>query len=406
VAAAHDSTDRVIYDESSGKLYYDADGSGTTASAELIATLQGAPVLTASDIAADFVGGLITGTAGNDTLVGGPGSDTLDGLAGNDTLFGNARADTLLGGTGNDSLTGNLGLDSLVGGDGNDTLDGAASGFGDSEEWHSGQLYPGDTLEGGLGDDAYYVQAGDEIREKADEGIDSVYTDMWQYALGANLENLTFSPIELSSSDGFNFAYVSIDYMGNELDNFISSGHSLMTWVPSEERDVIAGGAGNDILYGGWGTSWLQGGAGADALYGTSGNDALEGGEGNDTLAGSVDNDSLTGGAGNDNFVFDTSPSAANADSITDFVSGTDKLQLDDAAYANIGALGTFTVDDPRYWAEAGATSGHDADDRVIYDTSTGAVYYDSNGDAAGASQPVATLSGAPTLTAADIIVI
>ena len=49
-ASGHDTSDRVIYDTSAGKLYYDADGSGSGA-AQLIATLQGMPALTANDIA-------------------------------------------------------------------------------------------------------------------------------------------------------------------------------------------------------------------------------------------------------------------------------------------------------------------------------------------------------------------
>jgi Ca2+-binding RTX toxin-like protein len=45
---------------------------------------------------------LITGTSGNDNLVGGDGNDTLQGLAGNDTLNGGLGSDSLEGGNGND----------------------------------------------------------------------------------------------------------------------------------------------------------------------------------------------------------------------------------------------------------------------------------------------------------------
>ena len=46
--AAHDATDRIIYDAGTGNLYYDADGTGALA-AKLYATLTGAPALAAAD---------------------------------------------------------------------------------------------------------------------------------------------------------------------------------------------------------------------------------------------------------------------------------------------------------------------------------------------------------------------
>lgn len=76
---------------------------------------------------------------GNNTLIGGSGSDDLLGGNGNDTLQGAAGNDVLLGGNGNDTLIGGAGVDVMSGGrgddvmiwnpgDGNDTLDGG-SGF-------------------------------------------------------------------------------------------------------------------------------------------------------------------------------------------------------------------------------------------------------------------------------------
>ena len=47
-AAATDEDQRIIYDQATGNLYYDADGNGAQA-AVLFATLQSHPVLTASD---------------------------------------------------------------------------------------------------------------------------------------------------------------------------------------------------------------------------------------------------------------------------------------------------------------------------------------------------------------------
>jgi large repetitive protein len=62
----------------------------------------------------------ISGTSGNDTLVGGSGDDKISGGAGNDLLIGGSGNDTLYGGTGNDILIGGLGNDVLHGGLGSD----------------------------------------------------------------------------------------------------------------------------------------------------------------------------------------------------------------------------------------------------------------------------------------------
>ena len=47
-----------------------------------------------------------------------------------------------------------------------------------------------------------------------------------------------------------------------------------------------------------------------------------------------------------------------------------------------------------------------DADDRIIYNTSNGGLYYDADGVGGQAAVQFATLSGVPPLTAADFIVI
>ena len=79
----------------------------------------------------------------------------------------------------------------------------------------------------------------------------------------------------------------------------------------------------------------LSGGAGADAITGGNFADVLVGGAGNDTITGGTGVDTLTGGEGADTFVFGVNvngavptSSAASPDVITDFVSGTDKLQI------------------------------------------------------------------------------
>ncbi|MFL6570859.1 MAG: hypothetical protein ACJ8G4_03815, partial [Burkholderiales bacterium] len=101
-------------------------------------------------------------------------------------------------------------------------------------------------------------------------------------------------------------------------------------------------------------------------------------------------------------------PDATTVDLITDFVSGTDKIGIDNqvTVFNAIGPDGNFTAGDARFAAGAGFTSGRDASDRIVYNTTTGQLFYDADGSGAGAAQLVATFQGAPAIAATDITVI
>src|SRR5258707_3358512 len=159
------------------------------------------------------------------------------------------------------------------------------------------------------------------------------------------------------------------------------------------DADTINGLGGNDFLAGNSGDDSIVGGAGNDTIFGDGGNDWVEGGAGNDSVSGS---------GGQDNLVF-REFGAANADVVASFDTNWDRIQLDVAAFANIGASGRFAAGDVRFFSGAGATSGHDADDRIIYNTSTGQLFYDADGSGPGAAQLIGTFQGAPTVAASDI---
>ncbi|MGO4839437.1 calcium-binding protein, partial [Rhizobiaceae sp. 2RAB30] len=113
----------------------------------------------------------------------------------------------------------------------------------------------------------------------------------------------------------------------------------------------------------------------------------------------------LTGGAGSDNFVFNTGLNAAtNVDRIVDFNVPQDTIRLDNAVMAGLGTtLGILSA--AKFWKSTSGTA-HDADDRIIYETDTGKLFYDSNGKAAGGSVHFATLAPNLALTNADFVVI
>ena len=93
------------------------------------------------------------------------------------------------------------------------------------------------------------------------------------------------------------------------------------------------------------------------------------------------------------------------SDTIQGFASGTDKIVLDDAVYAGLGTVGDFAANDERFYLAAGATAGFDPEDRIVYDTASGKLWYDADGLGGSAASLIATLAGNPTLAATDILV-
>lgn len=169
--------------------------------------------------------------------------------------------------------------------------------------------------------------------------------------------------------------------------------------------ELIVGTAGANTLTGNGGVDLMYGGADADTLNGGAGNDRLSGDGGNDTLNGGAGNYALIGGIGNDVFVFN-SATANNLDTILDFTTGADKIQLSKSIFANLGATGNLTENS--FWSAAGAVKGNDANDRVVYNTTTGALYYDADGSGSGAYVQIALLgtSSHPAMAFTDFVVI
>ncbi len=168
--------------------------------------------------------------------------------------------------------------------------------------------------------------------------------------------------------------------------------------------NVNAAAAGNGLtLVGNNGANTLTGTSFADVLEGNDGADTLISNAGYDRLFSGLGNDTLTGGAGADRFVFNTAPNATtNRDAITDFSAVDDTIELENSIFTALGTTtGSIAATAFRLGAAAAA-----ADDRIIYDSATGALLYDSNGNAGGGSMQIATLSTGLSLTSSDFLII
>ena len=359
-----------------------------------------------------------TGNDLNNTLTGNDGGNRLAGLSGNDTLRGGAGADVLDGGAG------------------------------------------ADVMQGGAGDDRYYVDNGsDSLIEGAGEGTDRVYSSV-AYSLPRDAENLTLTGAASVNGGGNGSANIVIGNSGN---NTLSGYDGNDRLEGSGGDDRLSGHIGADILIGGPGADWMNGGTGDDRyyvdnaldtvvdeagvdqifstvayslsdrlvenltltgsanskgtgnfldnvlvgnngnneLFGSTGNDTLLGCGGDDVLIGGVGIDRLTGSGGSDAFVLNAALSADNRDSVTDFNPAADSFRFENAVMTALGAPGALRAE--YFFAGAGA---HDADDHIIYDRTTGSLFYDPDGNAAGAPTLLATLTNKPVLLLNDLVVV
>jgi len=412
----------------------------------------------------------LVGGAGADSMAGGAGDDTYSvdnagdvvsestsgGDDGRDDLVRSSVTFTLgtfleglvltgaatIDGTGNNGanvITGNGRANVIAGLDGDDTLDGGAGA---------------DTLFGGLGDDLLiYDGPEDVLVELSSQGIDTVHAPV-SYSLGAYIENLVLLTNTPAAAIGNNLANLII---GNGGHNMMAGGGRDDTLAGNDGNDSLNGGAGADSMAGGLGDDrysvddagdllleqegegqdivvasidWtlaphfenltlasgfanlagtgnnaadrITGNQGDNLLRGAGGRDVLMGGDGDDTLLGGLGDDVLNGGAGADHFRFVTS--VEGLDRIVDFQPGTDVLELVAAGFDGM-AVGDLPAASFVARSGNGATSGAGVP-QFVYNIGTGLLLFDADGAGGAAAFRMATLRGAPGLSAADIVLI
>jgi serralysin len=397
----------------------------------------------------------------NDTVTGDFGDNTINGGGGNDTLRGGGGTDRVLGGGGNDLIIVAFGdgLDNANGGNGTDTLDYSGT-FGDItfnmvtgafefggvarvatefERFRGGEqtdfvigtdganlifgnggndtLNGGagiDTLRGGEGNDTYVVDTPLDVVIETGTGIDTVRS-AGSYTLGNRLENLVLTGSGDTSGTGNNLAN---NVTGNAGNNALNGkegidtlrgglGDDTYTVQQSMDRVIEAAGEGTDtvrslvnyvlsdnvenlVLVG---SDVIRGtGNGlANLIVGNSAGNLLDGGEGSDTLRGM---------GGNDGFLFSTALGASNVDHIFDFATG-DRIRLDQDIFTelSLGGLAASAFKDI-------TTGAIDADDRIIYNSGNGNLWYDANGSGGGQRVLFAVLDNHAVLTRADFLIV
>ncbi|MGX7894352.1 calcium-binding protein [Tsuneonella sp. HG222] len=357
------------YEAAGGRTLVQYDGNGDRV-ADGTLTIQNGEFRLVTKTTANGVHALVidpasvalTATEGDDTLIGTSGPETLDGRGGNDTLIGGPGGDRLIGGEGTDTAS--------------------------------------------YGDD-----------------IGAVFVNL---SLGRGYANSSFGD-----------TYESIEnVVGTAFNDFLIGDPGVNRLEGGAGNDTIIGGLGADVLIGGPGTDLLsfednsgtvfvnlltgmgynnaaQGDtfSGFENVVGGLFDDTLIGDNGANRLDGAMGADTLVGNGGADTFVFKHAPGSSsgfvhpnsnpNVDTLFDFVSGEDKLEISASAFgggltAGSLAAGAFVV----------GTAAGDADDRFVYDQANGRLYFDADGSGGGAQVLMALLPNHDAITASDFAIV
>ncbi|WP_438748331.1 M10 family metallopeptidase [Pararhizobium sp. O133] len=333
-----------------------------------------------------------------ENATGGIGNDTLVGNQGDNTLNGGAGADALDGGIGNDRLDGGIGID---------------------------------TMTGGIGNDHYIVDnAGDVINEVAGEGTADRVSARASYVLAADDDievmttvsstattaiNLTGNALhqEITGNyganilrDGAGAADLLKGLAGNDTYQIYTKATTIVETVAGDTADrvmaavdyTLGAGVRVEIMT----TNGSAGLSGID-LTGNEFVQAITGNAGNNILNGKGGSDTLKGLGGKDTFVFNTALGPNNVDKILDFNVTDDTIKLENAIFTTLTTVGTLaaTLFKDNFLAP------RDADDKIIYNSNTGSLFYDADGlGSASTAVKFASLATGLSLTASDFIVI
>jgi Ca2+-binding RTX toxin-like protein len=302
----------------------------------------------------------ISGFGGNDQIIAGEGNDTIYGGEGDDNIQPGTGDDLIYGEGGNDTIYLSPGIDIEDGGEGIDTIifspDQTALPMTinlETGRYHNTSQLTSATqnlvsienvtsegatdltiydttgvniLTTSTGNDTIHSTGGNDIIDTG-AGNDTVYLGNGAYTLDLGSGNdkvyLTKTASSINGNSGTDEAIV------RDVDGFADVYIDLQFstyYVPSD----LTAQDGMDLSLQGFEKVTIEGNV-ASTILGTSAADTLVGDSGSDTITGRGGADTLTGGSRSDTFIFtsgDTGITEATADTITDFSTGTDKIDI------------------------------------------------------------------------------
>ncbi len=264
---------------------------------------------------------------------------------------------------------------------------------------------------GGQGNDTYIINnVNDVIQEDSFKGgIDTVITN-FNYALGPNLENLTFTGSNNLTGTGTNADNILTSNTG--IDTLIGLGGNDTYIISNSQTKIIDDDAGSVVqsyvnynLTLSHATTLVLLGSSNLAGYGNVAGDTIIGNSGSNTLAG-VSGITLVGGTGADtmygggNIAFKYNAPNESGDIIIGFTHNSDYLLFSKANF-NVNANSTGTVLSPTDFTIG--LQYETASTHFIYDDQSRQLYYDADANGAGSPVVIAIFPTAPTITYSDI---
>lgn len=323
----------------------------------------------------------INGGGGADTLSGLAGNDVIDGQAGDDVLNGGAGADTMTGGSGNDVFYVNSQADVVI----------EITGQGDADRVTASSDY-------GL---AAGVEV-EQLRTTSNGGTASI--DLTGNALSQTITGN--AGVNVLSDGGKGASDTLIGLGGNDTYRIYNSGDVIVETSSHGASDRVAAAVdyklGTGVHVEVMTTNGTSGTSGID-LTGNEFAQTITGNAGTNVIDGKGGSDTLRGSNGQDFFVFSTAPGAGNVDTLADFSVAADTIRLENAIFTALGATGVLSA--TAFSANASGVA-QDANDRIIYNTTTGGLFYDADGTGAAAAVQFAAMAAGLAVTNADFVVI
>lgn len=345
------------------------------------------------------IDGANEGSDAHEIVYGGDGVEYVTMRLGDDTVYA---------GGGNDLLIGHGGADYLDGGEGNDIF--VIGGFGSGVQGTTSKADDGnkewiatgakhDVIIGGDGVDTLRITTGIGANTKANGTIvlnNDNFKSMEVVQVGGTVGRLNVENTALQLLN--DHYYFKANGTVADLSNTLGNNGGTINNVVVDASGLTTNGL---RFEGNANQQTFIGTSKADVFVGNGGNDTLTGGGGADTFVfGKVYEQVVTGSSTTVQTYTNTAFNLTGVDTITDFTRGTDKIELHLDQYSQLAGFNASML-------RVNSTgTAQDANDYLVYNTTTKTLSYDADGNGSGAKVDIAILTGVNTLSTSDFVIV